>query len=48
MSNVQKERFEDLPKEVQEDIELGWKQLRAGQGIPHDEVIRGAEEICRE
>ena len=28
----------ELPEEVLQDIEIGWKQLRTGQGIPSSEV----------
>lgn len=42
------ERFEDLPKEVQEGIEIGWRQLRAGQSVSNEEVFRKAKMICNE
>ena len=37
----------ELPEEVLQDIEIGWKQLRTGQGIPSSEVYRKARILCR-
>ena len=39
---------EELSAEIIEGIELGWKELREGKGIPSEEVHKKARLLCAE